>query len=267
MNVFVLKIIALSSMIIDHMGAALPQYFGFEFRIIGRLAFPIFVFLIAEGFRHTGSPERFLVRLGVFAILSEPFFDLAVWTDWSRLEQGNILYFAMENINFFYNTNIFYTLYLGGCAIFSYKKLLALPIVNQPRRSNSKKAIKPYFLAPVYCLSIICTMAAAQLLSSDYGAYGVFFIFIMYAIKPFMLRLIVMIPLCLWQHNHIISMLFTGQNVHQSLIMLVLATLIPIPLIAFYNGKRGPNVKWFFYAAYPLHIAIIVGVLFQIHLT
>jgi hypothetical protein len=76
MNAFVLKIIALISMLIDHLGAVIPEVFGFAphdvnvFRVIGRVAFPIFVYLVADGFRRTQNPGWFLLRLGLFAVIS-----------------------------------------------------------------------------------------------------------------------------------------------------------------------------------------------------
>jgi hypothetical protein len=59
----------------------------------------------------------------------------------------------------------------------------------------------------------------------------------MYVIKPFKLRLVVMALFGFWQGTP--------------------ATLIPVVLVAFYNGKRGMDMKWFFYAAYPVHLGIL----------
>jgi len=65
-----LQWIALLTMTVDHIGYRI--FPGTDvFRMVGRLAFPIFVFLLAEGFAHTSSRKRYLVRLAVFALLSE----------------------------------------------------------------------------------------------------------------------------------------------------------------------------------------------------
>ena len=67
-NGFTLKWIAIVSMLIDHMGAILfPQYI--EMRIVGRLAFPIYCFLLAEGAVHTSNIRRYEIRLLAFACL------------------------------------------------------------------------------------------------------------------------------------------------------------------------------------------------------
>lgn len=67
---FTLKWIAMVSMVIDHTGAILfPQYL--QFRMVGRLAFPIYCFLLVEGAVHTKDIRKYEKRLLIFAFLSE----------------------------------------------------------------------------------------------------------------------------------------------------------------------------------------------------
>lgn len=70
-----LKLIAAALMLIDHVGAILlPE--TVILRCIGRLAFPIFAFFIAEGYAHTRSFGRYLLRMAIWAAVSEIPFNL-----------------------------------------------------------------------------------------------------------------------------------------------------------------------------------------------
>lgn len=79
-----LKLIACLTMFIDHLGASVVPMLPFSFmpdlyyacRIIGRLAFPIYAFLIAQGVKHTGREGKYLLRLAVGFLLSELPFDI-----------------------------------------------------------------------------------------------------------------------------------------------------------------------------------------------
>ncbi len=117
MSAFALKIIASICMLIDHIGAVFPvPLTPAVFRLIGRIAFPIYAYLIAEGCKHTKNKNKYLLRLGIFAIISEIPFDLAFM-------QYQTHDFQRLNINFFYQTNVFYSLFLGAACICVYESL------------------------------------------------------------------------------------------------------------------------------------------------
>ena len=113
-----MKWLAIVSMLIDHVGAVLLEHIllaGFAssdafstvytiykvMRGIGRFAFPVFCFLLVEGFVHTSNRTKYLRNLVVFAIISEIPFDWAIF--------GTPVYWGYQNV--------FWTLAAGFIAI------------------------------------------------------------------------------------------------------------------------------------------------------
>jgi hypothetical protein len=183
-------------------------------RTVGRMAFPIYCFLLVEGFHYTRSRGKYALRLFVFAVLSEVPFDLA-------LHQS---FFDMS-----YN-NVYWTLLIGLLTIWA-ADVLAERVAS---RQNVWKGL-------VRILALICGALLAELLCTDYGASGIFAIYILY--------------------------LFYGQRMvgfATSVLALGLlsgpielaALLMLIPLY-FYNGTRGRQMKYFFYAFYPVHLLLL----------
>jgi hypothetical protein len=225
MTAFTLKIIALLAMLIDHTGAAFPDIFPFWFRCVGRLAWPIFAYLLAEGFRHTKAPEKFLMRLLAFSFISEIPFDIVT---------GNAISFTA-------NTNIFYTLFFGGMAICLCERI-------KERRGWQTMAV---------IAAILPTAILAEILTVDYGGIGVLFIFAMYAIKPKTPRLIAFGAFALSQFIPLAAAFFMGIEIPLKYLLMLPFALATVPLIAFYNGERGAKVKWLFYLTYPAHLAVL----------
>jgi len=145
MTAFTLKMIALTTMLIDHFAHVFGGRLVFALvpamRTVGRLAFPIFVYFIGEGFRRTANAKKYLTRLGIFALISEIPFDLAINGVW--LEFGH--------------QNIFFTLFLG---------LLAAHIYSTCINNYGRL----FILLPL-------PFAAAVVLQADYGLIGVVLVF------------------------------------------------------------------------------------------
>ncbi len=89
MTALALKLIACLSMLLDHIGYTWPAFF--PLRAAGRLAFPLFVFFMVQGFRHTSSRGRYALRLGVFAVLSQVPFSLLLYGE-VFYPNGNVLW-------------------------------------------------------------------------------------------------------------------------------------------------------------------------------
>ncbi len=226
-----LKIIAAVTMFIDHIGAVvieggllqnvmglslsdlamLPtQFFWWKvnlvLRLIGRVAFPVFAFLLVEGFLHTRNVKKYGIRLLLFGVLSEIPFDLSIF--------HTPFYWGYQNI--------FFTLFFA---------LLALAAVR--KYENDKTLWKAIAAAALCC-------GCAAMLHSDYGAFGVAFVVLLYMTRrnPVM--------------QTTVGILATAWE--------LTAFLAFIP-IRRYNGTKGKaNLKYWFYVFYPLHLLALYGV-------
>ena len=183
-----LKMIAVISMIIDHTAVVFIEnyiaqgellwgpasYEELQFwyqvngimRTVGRLAFPIFCYLIAEGFAHTRDSVKYAGRLLIFAVVSEIPFDMAMFRTW--------FYPGYQNV--------YVTLLLG---------LLAVMGIDRFRREGS--LWKQALTAGLCC-------GAAWLLKCDYDAFGVFLIILFYLLHGDLPRQVVFGSICLmWE--------------------------------------------------------------------
>ena len=200
---FTLKMIAIICMLIDHMGFVLFDN-AYWMRAIGRIAFPIFCFLIVEGFHHTKSPMHYLLRLCIFALISEVPFDLAFWHApfvWTH-------------------QNVFFTLALGLASLFCLEEM------------NTKR---------IYVIPLVAIWAAAYFIHCDYGLGGVLLIGMFYLTEEMPWFRALLAALILYLFYNVVE-------------LYGLIALIPI---TFYNGKRGPKTKMFFYWFYPVHLLIL----------
>lgn len=160
----ILKILACLAMLLDHTAACCSGEFPwiddvlftiagkgitlqYLMRAVGRTAFPIFAFLISEGFVHTGNREKYALNLLAFALLSEIPFNLAF---------GGTLLYPKQNV--------FFTLLLGYAGIYFYEKY---------REANQGK----------YLLSILALLAVSIFLRADYGCFGYGFILLLYILR------------------------------------------------------------------------------------
>lgn len=218
---FDLKLIAIITMTIDHVGAGLFPYANLGgvayLRVIGRLAFPIFCFLIVEGFFHTRDIKKYMFRLMIFALLSEVPFDMLF------NPTGNV--WVMQNI--------FCTLFLGLVAI--YLMDLAKEKWGQYTSSTSLAQI----------IVVLVFGIIAYLAKVDYGELGIAYLVIFYLYRGRNLQLFLVLIA--------INILFGGVNIQ-------IVSVLAVPILACYNGKLGPKAKYLFYVYYPLHIAVITGI-------
>ena len=223
MSTFHIKIIAIVTMIIDHIGLFFfPQIE--IFRIIGRIAFPLFAWLIANGAYHTRDIKSYLSRLFYLALISQVPFTLA------NQQIGTSLLYL----------NVVFTLYLGLLAIYLIK--------------NTKNK----FLWPIIILG--CSVVA-DFIQSDYGAMGVlsvvtFYLFLNSKIKTAISQIILLFVLPLF-----ISILEIYNKTSFSYLyinsLLEVYGLIALVFIFLYKNIEGRKAKYLFYIVYPLQYIVI----------
>lgn len=238
-----LKLIAIITMFIDHTGAtvlrAILNHPSFMNRFlnrgswieiytlsrkIGRLAFPIFCFLLVEGFLHTRNVRKYSFRLFLFALISEIPFDIALKGSW---------YFPQKQ-------NVYFTLLIGLLVLIGFSYCEQLPkkfLTSSEKESRFPARLAAAVPAVILALCILHTgMEFAKWLDTDYSYKGVFLIAVLYLLRRFrLLQCAAGAAAVTWE--------------------------LPAPIaflpILFYNGTRGRQMKYFFYWFYPIHLLFL----------
>lgn len=219
LNGFHLKLIAICTMLIDHMGYTLfPGVMWL--RCVGRVAFPIFCFLIAEGCVYTHDRKKYAARLLVFALLSEIPYNLMnsgmIWDP--------------------YDQNVLWTLLTGAlvCWLMDWALKKCTPLS--------------------FVLTGAVMLAAYWLLeigNTDYGGWGMLLVAAFYGVHRAPSGAVVKM---IAQAFGLAFFSIGVMGGYLSIELWSLAALVPIWL---YNGQRGFSnkaVQYGFYAFYPVHI-------------
>lgn len=212
-----LKWIACLSMLLDHLGACFfPE--ATALRVIGRLAFPLYGFLLTEGLRHTHSRKGYLLRLGLLALLSELPFDLLFWGRPDLRGQ-----------------NVMVTLLLGA---------LACVLLDEAR--------KPWQI--MAGLAVI--FVAARFAGADFGCYGVGLILLLRLTRELPHRTLLRgLGMALLAFCNAGRLVLFGLSVPAQL--LTLPALIPIELYNGKKQTRSKAVRWCFNLFYPAHLTVL----------
>lgn len=257
---FHLKVIAIVSMLIDHVAyITLPYMLGASYGVkdgtvvydgfkqplllwmaenekvlwtindvlhwIGRLAFPLFCFLLVEGFLHTRSKGKYAFRLALFALLSEIPYDIAFSSSLLNLRDNNV----------------FFTLLVGLLMIW------AISEVEKRIDKASGDKLKSGWKKLVYIGTVVLFASVAAFLvnfvfDSSYGASGVLTILVLYLLR-----------------NRPSAAVFISVFILAALnfSFIELFALPVVLLVAMYNYQRGPAIKYFFYVFYPAHLLVL----------
>ena len=162
-----LKYIAFLSMLIDHVNKALMyplltengflRYVSDVFDILGRVAFPLFMFFLVEGFFKTGNRVKYLLNLIIFGIISEIPFDLF---------QSAVLFQPNSN-------NVMFTLALA---------LVMIWVIDELKVPKSY-IIPPVLWFPVSIIIVITTCLLSMIWGLDYEYHGILIAYFFYIFR------------------------------------------------------------------------------------
>lgn len=219
---FILKIIAIVSMAYDHTIKIIPglSKLPFEFWIPGRIAFPIFCFLLIEGIMHTKSIKKYAISIGIFAVISEFVYDFVFFNKFLE----------------FSNQNVLFELLLGLLIVWLYKFL--------------REKQKGEFIIFPLLFAIMLSVA----LKLDYGMGGILCIFLFYVgydkkgLKKYLIYFFA-----------ILMTSINIQNVTVMTLQLY-SILALIPISMYNGEKGYSFNKYVFYAIYPLHLIVLYAI-------
>ena len=214
-----LKIIAMISMVLDHVG---DLFFpgATWMRAAGRLAMPLFAFCIAEGYSHTRDRRKYLLRMGIFALISEIPFDLAFESRIGLTHQNIMLSFFLS--------------------------ILALMLYDRIRGGEGTDGAQiPAWKTALGVLAVGTVAVLALLLKADYTICAVISVFLFYALRK--------------KHPLLRSGVGVGFLALTRTVGYYSATGLSLLPLALYNGKKGKGLKWLFYVFYPGHLLLLAG--------
>ena len=225
-----LRTIAILLMLSDHIWATYMS-FGNWMTYIGRMAFPIFAFQIAEGFVHTSNFKKYALRLLGFAVITEIPFNLFYSSRWFNP----------------YHQNVLFTLLLG---------LLAIYVIDNLKKNHTPKNVA----LSVLWLLLICVGSVLGFV--DYGFSGFLMVVMFYVLRDFpfafLAQLVAMVLInIVCFEGQVVPVEIFGKMFEIPTQGFAVFALIPIWL---YGGKKGRSSKvmqYGFYAFYPVHMIIL----------
>ncbi len=242
-----LKIIAAIAMFCDHFGMIFfPE--ALCFRYVGRLAFPIFAFFIAEGCRYTRNRPRYLLTIYLLAVLFQTAY-----------------YIVLRDLYM----SVFVTFTLGITLVYLFDN--AKRALKSERAKDAQKLLALF----VFLLALYTVYRLNEVLSIDYKFWGCvlpLFTSLFFAPiregdllktdwdKPRLSKRLDCLPLSLIATSiPLVFLSFTAEIPRQYYGLLALL------LLCLYSGKRGKRkMKYFFYFFYPVHLVLLYGVYFLI---
>ncbi len=222
MSYSLLKLIALLTMYIDHIGAV---FYIDSYRHIGRISFVLYAFLVANGLNYTKNKREYIMNLFKFALISEIFYDFFMFTVNYPKYFKFLDYYKLDTLN---SQNVLFTLGFGALACYFYDFY------------KNKSDI-------YYLLLLSLSLIFPALIKADYGIYGALSIFLFYLskTKPQKLGVVVLFSFLKYMYFGLLSY--------------AAFALVGGIFIVLYNDKKGflQLNKYIFYLFYPLHMLFL----------
>jgi hypothetical protein len=220
MSSFVLKLIGIISMLCDHIGFA---FYNHSFlRIIGRIAFPIFAFQAVIGYEHTKDVKKHLIKMIIFAFISQIPFSL--------------LYITLKQP---FTLNVMFTIILGLFSIILFNKI-------------NNRIICFIVLLLIGCLGSIIRV--------DYGIFGIVTIFLFYYFKNNKIKMFFYFSIT-FLIRYLLHIIFIDPIYYLLILLGTLTAFIPISLYNKKEGIKTKYLFYLFYPLHLLIIYLICIIL------
>ncbi|MCR5309452.1 MAG: conjugal transfer protein TraX [Bacilli bacterium] len=274
LNSFWLRLIALITMTIDHIGAALKYADYYVLRIIGRLAIPIFFFLAVEGALKTSNRKKYIFRLGILAVVigialgvlafvdspyqtlglsGNIFIDiLLIVVSVAILESPNKKIKPLIALPIAISIFSYVVLRLEGCGCDGIYYWFFPPLRPQTGYYGYMMGMG-FYLAKKYAPSFINIYAPAHVGDEQY--------------EQLIRNIFSVLALVVSAISFLITNSLFDSIYEQQMDGIQSYAILAGILILLYNGKKGYNAKWFkvaYYLYYPIHLGIIGLVFFII---
>lgn len=238
-NAFALHIIAMLLMLCDHLWGTFFMHIDI-LASIGRIAFPLFAFMLAEGFEKSRNRKQYIIRILVAAAISEIPFNLMMGR--------SVIYLLHQNVLF--------TFTLALCLMCVYERIKKL------------KHFIPRLLS--YIGVTIVFYAAGFVIFADYYGYGILIVALFYftrwdtdsPLSGKIIRAIIQFAALLYICSEMLQGIVVPLNIFGLTFEIHRQSyaILSLPIIWLYNGKHGPynkTVKTIYYLFYPVHLLIL----------
>ena len=297
MTAFIIKLVACLSMLIDHINnvfgnfgwAFLPQGLSTVMGYAGRLAFPLFAYMIVNGYMHTSNKRKYFSNMLLFATIAQIPYTLALYlVNLSPIEQSESMNLVIKPWQ--HNPWLFIVIPIIVIAIYAYtiwRKKKDLSIIWLVAASvfpllylkingiwlTIGESLNVFYtlalgIAAIYIIQSVLErkdgfswvkwsmLVAAYIgallfigMNADYGLIGIALIVVFYLVRN--RKIMQTVTLAAWSFLLYVLVVFNIPN--------AIASCFALPFILLYNGKKGYSMKYAFYAFYPAHL-IALGI-------